>query len=336
MKKNIFPLLFISLFYISNLSAGLLSWHGGITLSGNTEINSSYYKNSGIIASFNVNVDTSTLSNSGSIKGCWTDIKCSQTCDITGSVTGSSTCNIKTQLLEGNGNIEGGKVVIICDEFKFKGTILAEECTIYSKHTFDYSSFTRNNNGKYTVIISAKGPQYFSHESLQAHAISTMVDHCLMLPENEIMNKLTELSSIAYLNNIDSAPIFEELKRTIESTINDYSTKLEEKRGPSSELNMGITCASMGAGSIGLTAAAIVYRNFLTQRFRLNEEAPFVIATFLAAGAGLFSHISYRYISDWLNPQYKERYQKLALILPSVEQVLTTPPNPEAQIIKLQ
>lgn len=341
MQKNISFLTPLILFSILNISAAdfssLASIFGGISLSGDVQINTLYYKNFGMIAALNVDINTRTLSNSGSIKSRLANIICTKNCNITGTLSGTTACNIKAELLEGNGNIEGEKVTIICDKFKFAGTVSAKECVIYTPKPFDYSLFKRNAAGKYTVIHTKNGPQSYTYESLLNNTITTFVDNCLTLPNEDIQSELNQVNAAAFLNKINNSKILEELKKSIANKIANYKDKVEEKRGPASDWNTSAALGSLGAAGISAAAAVVKYRNILTEKYKLlNEPTPFLIAAGLTACSGYLLYDSYKHASRWLNPQFKEKHQKLSSILSRVEQALVSPQPADAQIITLQ
>lgn len=331
MKKNILysTVIVSAVLFSTTISALFAGYNFGYIAAIDLDISTYYYKNSGTITAWNnVNINATTLTGSGSISGSCTKIYC-ENFDVSGSVTGTQECFIKAKKFESSGTIEGKKVTIICEDFICNGSILAEECVIYANNTFDYNLFTRNPNGKYTINIAKYGFDTHTYVSLFAAAMSQLVSNYFNIPDENIESEVKKIRSYARINKFDDTKILEEVKKKIEEKINAIKERLHEKCGPSFDLKFGMTC-----GGLGTLGAAIIYRKFSKSADPI--ESLDVPAVLISGGSLLLYYLSYQALKEWYDPQYKERYHKLSLILAEVEQSLITTQVPEEETIILQ
>ncbi len=278
-----------------------------------------------------INLNVTSLSGMGSIIGSSVHIQCDNY-DASGSLRASEECFIKTKTLEGNGTIEGDKVTIHCDEFKFRGKISAQKCIIYTKIISDYNMFERSLEGNYTINISKYGFESCTYESL----FSSIMNHYLDFAEKNIEDEIKRIRNHAIFNKIDDVKLLEALKKALKEKASYYIDKIDEKRGPSEDLYAGILCGTLGIGGISVATAGMWYQKFLMEQYHFNELTQFRIATFAVLFAGCSSFISYIFLSNWLNPRCKERYEKLSLILSAIDQSLMKPLALEQEVIVLQ
>lgn len=329
MKKSYYLLLVLGLFtFKSTLST---FYNSGSMYGYDLSISTDCYENTGTMKAYNeVNISAITLQGSGSITGDYANIQCDNY-NLNGLLSATKKCIIKTKKLEAGGTIEGKNISIICDEFKFNGAINADECIIYTKNPFDYTMFTKNTHGKYAVIITKKNNiQLFTDDSLRSRVVSTFIDNCLCLAEENIENEVQKIRNWGVLNRIDETKIFDELKKEMEAKIDYYKERLNEKRGPSSDL-----FASILTGAAGASIATITFlnRKCIMQKLDLTSLQLEVLTAIISGFPLLFSAA---FLTNWLSPQYKERYEKLSLILSKIDQSLMAPRIPEEEIIVLQ
>ena len=189
--------------------------------------------------------------------------------------------------------------------------------------------FKRNPEGKYTVIITKNDIQLFTHDNLRALAISTFIDFCLSLAEQNIENEVKKIRNYAALNRIDDTKVFVELKKAMEEKISYNYERINEKRGDLILLYAGILSGVVG---ISFATAATMNRKFIIEKLEMGSFEYGLIATVISAVPILLSPIL---IDGWLNPRYKENYEKLSLILSKIDQALLIPRIPEEEIIIL-
>ncbi len=375
MKKNSLFLMVLIIGLFSYTSVSAMSYNIGLQGGYNVEISAIAYRNDGMVKAANVvNIDVRTLTGRGSISAYSADIQCNTykfngsvsctdgcvihakaleeggtieskkvtiVCDayrFNGTVSCFEECVINAKTFEGSGNIKGKKVTIICDEFKFQGTIsCTEECTIYVKNQFDHTMFKRNGAGKYIVIVTKNNVELFSQESLLSTVVSELTNNCLNLTQEGIVNTLRKTRTRAVLNRIDDLNFLEELKKKVEAQAQYYRERLDEKRGTSATLHTGV--AFGGVSSLGLCSAvsALLYNQSITTKLKLNSPGSVKIYAGVGGVVSLIPlFLSYMAISEWLNPRYKEKYEKLLLVITKIDQSLKTKRIPEEEIITLQ
>lgn len=82
-----------------------------------------------------------------------------------GTVRGRETVNIKAKVFDGSGSVEGKKILLACDEFKYSGNISCDqECVILAKKPFDQNMFKRTGSGKFTIIEGEENFQKYMEE----------------------------------------------------------------------------------------------------------------------------------------------------------------------------
>lgn len=82
-----------------------------------------------------------------------------------GTIRGRETVNIKAQVFDGSGLVEGKKILLACEEFKYRGNISCDqECVIYARKPFDQNMFKRTGSGKFTIIQGEENFQKYMEE----------------------------------------------------------------------------------------------------------------------------------------------------------------------------
>lgn len=143
--------------------------------------------------------------------------------------------------------------------------------------------------------------------------------------------------SHAALNKIDDIKLLRSLKQEVEEMVNYNRERKDKSRGADSDLNGGITWGSLGAVGITAAVAAILYPEPIAQRFNLNKNGKLFEFASIATACSVCSLLmSYWKLSKWFKPQYKEKYEKLSLILAKIDESLMTPRIPEEEVIILQ
>ena len=315
-----------------------MSYNAGIQAGYNIEISTFHHKNDGMIKALNaVTINATTMSGSGSVSAHRANIKCDNY-NFNGSISCAEDCVIKAKKFDApNGSIEGKKVTIICDEFNFRGALsCSQECTIYVKTPFDYTMFKRNGLGKFIAIVTKNNFEPHTQESLLSNAGAKLIQGCLKLTAENIENELKKTRTHAVLNRIDDIKILEQLKRNVEVKAHYCQERLNQKRGESTHFYTSAIFGGVGSMGIALATTAFLYSKSITQKLKLNDPTS---AKFGAAIAGLVSLgsllMSYTSLAEWLNPHYKEKYEKLSLAIAQIDQSLKTKRIPEEEIIIL-
>lgn len=339
MKKNSLFLMALIAALSSYTCVSPMAYNAGIQVGYNIETSAYHVKNDGKINALNeATISATTFSGSGSINASSANIKCSNY-NFNGSISCTQDCLINTKKFDAPmGLIEGKKITIICDEFNFRGTIAChQECTIYVKNKFDYTMFKRNGVGKFIAIITKNNYERHSQEGLLSSVSSKLIQSCLRLTAEDIENRLKETRTHAVLNRIDDIKILEELKKNIETKANFCKERLNQKRGESANLYASAIFGGASTVGISLATTAFLYSKSIAQRLKLNDH---VSVKFGAAAVGLISlgslFMAYSSLAAWLNPQYKEKHEKLSLVIAQIDQSLKVPRVPEEEIIILQ
>ena len=295
-------------------------------------------ENNGTIKAFNTaNVKVTTLTGYGSINAYNGSISCSNY-NFNGSVYCKQECLINATKIEANGTIEAKKVIIICDTFNFSGTICcSEECIIYVKNPFDYTQLKRNGEGKFTVIITENKIDLFSPESLVSDTVKKLENYKENLTEAEIENELKKARTRAVLNRVDDIKILEDIKENIEQKVQYFKERIHQKRGPSSYLGASALCGTGSMLGVSMATAVLLYPDLQAQRYKLSNSVCVKAAAVIAAAISIGSSLaSYVFFAEWLDPKYKEKYEKLSLVIPKIDEALLVQRVPEEEIIILQ
>lgn len=338
MQKNVLlslSLLFSLGFFIFQSTLATFSNSGSIT-GAELNISADCYENNGTMDGNKIKISAATLKGSGPIRGSYTNIQCDHY-NLNSFLSGTHQCIIKAKIFEANGTIEGNKVTIICDEFKFSGTIAAQECIIYTKNKFDHTLFKRNTNGKYTIHITKKGFEPSTHKNRISNAFQNLKTNFLHLADENIEDEIQKVISYANLNNIYDIVLLTSFMQEAEEMAIYNRERQNKNRGSDSDLYAAIACGSLGAIGITGAIAAILYPNLITRKFNLKNKEGLVKYASIAAGCSVCSLLlSYLNLSEWLNPRYKEKYEKLSLIASQLNHALIRAHIPEEEIIALQ
>ena len=196
--------------------------------------------------------------------------------------------------------------------------------------------FKRTAQGKYTIVVSKYGPMFFSKEGLYSYASTNLGDNCLSLTEESVEAEIKKIRSYAALNKIEDTKLLEELKKDFEEKINYNAEMIHEMRGSAADLNNSICWGALGSVSLTAAAASILYRKSVEKNFNAPDHVPLGIACLAAAASG-YSYFKFcKSLSEWFNPRYEEKCQKLSFILGKIDQSLATPRISEEEITVLQ
>lgn len=290
-------------------------------------------ENNGELRAVNeVQINARTVVGEGSISGTTIQIFCEDYL-LSGPVAGSQECFIAAKNFKSSGSIEGKKVIIICHEFNFDGSILADECMIYSKKAFDHTTFTRNPQGKYTIIITPYIFTLHTYESLLAAALSTFVDGYLNMPDRRIKQELNKIRIYAYANQLDGRMILAELKNKIEEKLTFVKEKLNNKYSILYDLKDSIWEAAAGTMSV---STAYLYHRYVMNPYKLYSTPVAYVPTALLSLYALQSYYrSYAELEKRKNHRYAEKHHALSLILAEIEECLKSEDIPGAHITEL-
>lgn len=315
-----------------------MSFNVGIQCGYNVDIGTYVYRNDGIVKAVNaVNINVKTLTGTGSISGYSANIKC-DTYQFNGLISCTEGCAVRAKIFEECGRIEGKRVRIICDEFKFCGNIsCSEDCVIYTKKAFNHNLFERKKSGKYYVIITQNNVALCTLESLLSNIELEFTNNLLKLTDSGIEDEIKRARTCAVLNRIDDVKILEELREKVEAQAQYYKERLDEKRGEPAFLYTG--AAFGGVGTLGLCSAAIALfkSHSVAIKFGIKNSGSVKIGAGVGGVVSSISlFVSYMAISEWLNPLYKEKYDKLQLVSLKIDQSLKSKRIPEEEVIILQ
>ena len=339
MKNNILFLTGLIAVLFSYTTASAMSYNMGIQIGYNIEVSTIKYRNDGSLQAFNAaNINVTTFSGFGSVSAPSANIRCNNY-NFTGSVSCTQECVINTKKFEAaTGSIASKKIIIICDEFNFQGDISCEqECRIYVKNKFDYNMFKRNGLGKFTIIITKNNYEQYTQENLLSSTSTKFIQNCLNLTADNIENELKKTRTHAVLNGIDDIKILEGLKKNVEEKAYYCKERLNQEHGESASLYTSTLFGIVGSIGMATSTAAFLYNKPLAQRLRINDQFAVKLS---AAAAGLLSlgslFLSFTNLSEWLNPQYNQKYEKLSLVITKIDESLKTERAPEEEIVILQ
>lgn len=334
-KTTLFPLA-ATLILFANQSTLPAFSNSGYIIGDQLDISADCFENNGPMDGTNVNIYATILKGSGSIKGSYTYIQCEEY-NLNSILTGTDECIIKAKIFDANGTIEGNRVTIVCDEFKFNGTITAQECIIYTKNSFDSNLFKRNPKGKYTIHITKNGFETSRNKNKISNAFQNLQKNFLHLSEKNIEDEIQDLVAYVNFNNIHDIILLSSLKRKIAKMAMYNKEKQSQNRGCNSDLYAAMSLGTLGAIGVTAVTAAIISPNLINQKLDIkNKKDLFKSASIVAGCSACSLLLSYLNLSEWLNPRYKEKYEKLSIIDFHLDQALMAAHIPEEEIILVQ
>lgn len=332
-SKNYLALVGLCLIYSPTYAMMFINY--GYRASYDHTINAYKCINEGILEGFEtMTIKATSLSGNGTIRGKHVIINCDE-CKVSGTIAGNTECTITARKIDDAGTISGGRVIIRCDEFGFRGTLsCTNKCVIYAKQDFDYSMFKRNGSGRVTIIITKDEIDLVTEEALVSRSFQTLHTRCLSLIKEDFDDLIKKTRTTAVLNLILEKNMLEKLKRKIEAEAKYYKERLNQKRDPQALLKGMV---EVGLGSIGLLGAGLIFKNnqALAQKFGVDRSYLHWAAGLTGGIASIPVLASYFAFYEWLNPCYKEKYEKHLMIIDCIDNALKTTRIPEEKITTL-